>query len=526
MIALTVIERELRVATRQKWAWVGRWFPAALAILMFGGVYLLYPARSSGDFGKVLFHSLGFVMVLVAGLGGMLTTCDCLSREHREGTLGLLFLTELSALDVLAGKILASSLRLLLGLLAVVPVLAISFLAGGTSLRSLAMLVVAILSLLWVSMAAGVFASARYRTAGQSLAGAMLVMLILCGGLPALAFINETFWSLQWMSNLCWLAWPFSAYDVAVDQRPMADFFKTLGMVQLISWSLLLLAGLRLSGSWRVFGDGSGVRFRAFRFWGAGPAARERLKRRLLDDTPYAWRCCLPAGRGRWVWLLIGLNWFIYVLGCWIRPRWFFTPESVLFVTFSTHLVIKVLVTLETPRVFISDRFSGAMELLRVSLLSPRDLVWGQCKALVLLFGWPVVMAVLVDIALLIMGPWSGQDGGVARWMLFGGLVVFVADVPVLALFCLAQASRLRSETHSITFGFACVMVLPWLLFFGAILALTRFPNVVGVRQFPILWVGICLLVDFVLWAWSRARLEQPVGVLSDPPSDASARSS
>ena len=522
MIALTVIERELRVATRQRWAWVGRWLPAALAILMFGGVYLLYPARSSGDFGKVLFHSLGFVMVLVAGVGGMLSTCDCLSREHREGTLGLLFLTELSALDVLAGKILASSLRLLLGLMAVVPVLAISFLAGGTSLRSMAMLVMAILSLLWVSMAAGVFASARYRTAGQSLAGAMLVMLILCVGLPALASINETSWSVKWLTQLCWLAWPLSAYGILVAQGPMPEFFKTLGVVQVVSWGLLLLAGLRLSGSWRVVGDGSGVRFRSFRFWVAGPAARERLKRRLLDDTPYAWRCCLPAGRGRLVWLWVGLSWFIYVLGCLMRPRWFFTPESVLFMTFCTHLVLKVWVALETPRVFISDRFSGAMELLRVSLLSPRELVWGQCKALVLLFGGPVLTTVLVEVALLIIGPWGGQGGAFTRWVLFGCLVVFVADIPVLALFCLAQALRLRSETHSITLGFAFVMVLPWLLFFGAIGALTSLPNSLSQHQDLTLWVGICLLVDFVLWAWSRVRLERSWGGLSDPASGSS----
>jgi ABC-type Na+ efflux pump permease subunit len=52
-----------------------------------------------------------------------LMTADCVSREKREGTLGLLFLTPLTVFDVIAGKAAIHVLRALTLFLAALPLL-------------------------------------------------------------------------------------------------------------------------------------------------------------------------------------------------------------------------------------------------------------------------------------------------------------------------------------------------------------------------------------------------------------------
>jgi hypothetical protein len=81
----------------------------------------------------------GFVLVvsvvvfLYATVAGTLVTCDCLSEEKREGTLGLLFLTDLKGHDVVLGKLAATSVNAFYGMLAVLPMLAIPFILGGVT---------------------------------------------------------------------------------------------------------------------------------------------------------------------------------------------------------------------------------------------------------------------------------------------------------------------------------------------------------------------------------------------------------
>ena len=76
---------------------------AALTALLIGsGCMILNVLQGTRTFamGSVLFSVLTW-MCLVTGLcAGLFFTSDCLSEEKREGTLGLLFLTDLRGYDV------------------------------------------------------------------------------------------------------------------------------------------------------------------------------------------------------------------------------------------------------------------------------------------------------------------------------------------------------------------------------------------------------------------------------------------
>ena len=56
-----------------------------------------------------------------------------MSEEKREGTLGLLFLTDLRGFDVVLGKLVACSLRGAYGLVAALPVIGLALLMGGVT---------------------------------------------------------------------------------------------------------------------------------------------------------------------------------------------------------------------------------------------------------------------------------------------------------------------------------------------------------------------------------------------------------
>src|SRR6185369_11363920 len=89
---------------------------------------------SQADRAKAIFGALTGTAVLYAFVAGMRDTADCLSWEKREGTLGLLFLTDLKGYDVVLGKLAAHSLNAFYSVVAVLPMLAIPLLMGGITL--------------------------------------------------------------------------------------------------------------------------------------------------------------------------------------------------------------------------------------------------------------------------------------------------------------------------------------------------------------------------------------------------------
>src|SRR5256714_2166981 len=133
MTFLPIVERELRVSARRRSTYWLRFFLVLGALVLWFFLFV-----SSGNFavsprGKMLFVALGFLALGFGLLAGIFLTADCLSEEKREGTLGLLFLTPLRGYDVVLGKLIANSLPAIYGLLAIVPLLALSLLMGGVT---------------------------------------------------------------------------------------------------------------------------------------------------------------------------------------------------------------------------------------------------------------------------------------------------------------------------------------------------------------------------------------------------------
>src|SRR5262245_28777156 len=120
MTFLPIVERELRVASRRRSTFRMRLYSAAG--MMFLWVLVLSVGRVPvGQRGLAVFVALAVGVFAAALLAGVFLTADSMAVERLEGTLGLLFLTELRGHEVVLGKLAGTSVRAIYGLLAVMP---------------------------------------------------------------------------------------------------------------------------------------------------------------------------------------------------------------------------------------------------------------------------------------------------------------------------------------------------------------------------------------------------------------------
>src|SRR5579872_354260 len=127
MTFLPIVERELRVASRRWFTYWSRLVAAGFLLVIFGMILAISQlSRGMGwSMGQVQFTTLKWITFIFAASVGVFLTSDSLSEEKRDGTLGLLFLTDLRGHDVVFGKLISQSLQAIYGLLAAFPILAL-----------------------------------------------------------------------------------------------------------------------------------------------------------------------------------------------------------------------------------------------------------------------------------------------------------------------------------------------------------------------------------------------------------------
>src|SRR6185503_17831331 len=171
MTFLPIVMRELRVAARRRSTYWVRLLVALAAIVIGGAILLLYQQGTSPELvGGYIFKGLTALSILYCLISGRLTTVDCISEEKREGTLGLLFLTDLKGFDVVFGKLVATSLNSFYGLLAVFPVLAIPLLFGGVTNAEFWRIALVLVTTFLFSLAIAMFCSSISTDARRAVA--------------------------------------------------------------------------------------------------------------------------------------------------------------------------------------------------------------------------------------------------------------------------------------------------------------------------------------------------------------------
>ncbi len=397
---LPIAGRELQVAARKRSTFWVRMAAALTAVVVGTSCFALTALRqmSVTGIGSALFHVLTWMCLVGALAAGLFFTSDCLSEEKREGTLGLLFLTPLRGYDVAVGKLLATSLRSFYGLLALLPILAITELMGGVTGAEYWKSALALVNALFISLAAGLFVSALSRDSQKALMTTFLVLLLLSlGGLAIDGIIAAAkgqaprpVWSISSPGYVLAAAgaWGRSAY------------WEGLLVNQLAAWALFAAACAIVRHTWQ---ERKRAQARTTQGWGYawkyGTARlRRHLRRGLLERHPVAWLGSRERWQSRNMWVLalaLTLGFFVVLVRALPREAWLVWGYAGGLLT----LLVYFWAASQSCRLLIEARRGGLLELLLVSPVSEGEIVGGQWRALRRLFGGPVLLLLIITVA-------------------------------------------------------------------------------------------------------------------------------
>jgi ABC-type transport system involved in multi-copper enzyme maturation permease subunit len=535
MTFLPIVNRELRVASRRPATYWSRTTTALVAIVITATVLLsagarLPPAMVSG----ILFKALTWFTFIYCLFLGASVTADSISSEKRDGTLGLLFLTDLKGYDVVTGKLAASSLNAFYGLLATLPVLAIPLLLGGVAFAEFCRVVVVLLNTLFFSLTAGMLASALSLDARKAAGRAGLFTMFFTMGLPLCCLALQAYFTKHNLGPNPAVFVPFllpspgfacvMAFAPPVPFGPAA-FWGSIATTHLLAWAFFTLASWITPRTWQDKPvTVKKLRWRdRFQNWTQGSAAtRKGFRTRLLDINVIYWLSYRDRLKQGYVWAFLAAAVATWCWGFWKwRDEWL--SEGVCIATaLILHLVLKLWLSSEAVRRFSDDLQSGALELVLSTSLTVDEVLRGQLLALKQQFARPIAAVLLLDASLVILSLTGAPPRNLADALEFislfvAGMIVLVADLFTLSWVGMWMGLTAKHINKASGETIGRVLGLPWIalyLLFGAgaylnwqfNLNFNPSSDTMG-RLGLISWLGLSLGFDYFFWRWSRNRL-------------------
>src|SRR5215213_1930096 len=175
MTLLPIVDRELRVASRRRGTYWTRFSAGLLAIVLSAWAWAMFIRQPANETGLAVFVALSIVAYIYSLIVGAVATADCLSEEKREGTLGLLFLTDLKSYDIVLGKLAATSLGCIYGLLSLFPIMGVPLLMGGVAPAEFWRVILVCVNNLFLSLTLGMFCSAVCKDERKSIGLTLLI---------------------------------------------------------------------------------------------------------------------------------------------------------------------------------------------------------------------------------------------------------------------------------------------------------------------------------------------------------------
>ncbi|MBI4664312.1 MAG: hypothetical protein HY735_36410 [Verrucomicrobia bacterium] len=350
MRVLPVIYREMLTESRRPSHYSLRLLAAALLICLLA-FYGLARTGVSTAVGATVFLALSYSIYLGIWLAAPFLTADCLSREKREGTLGLLFLTPLTALEIVVGKSVVHGLRALSVLLAAAPIIAVPYLMGGVSWSGVLSVLAVELSALALALGAGLLGSVATRERRWALLHTGIWTLL--------------FWNLHFGAAGTPFAWGTATRTG-----------------QLLAVSAFVLILIVLLAAWRIRSE-----------WQDKPLSKRQLWWIRTFCSPLFWRDLFRASMRRKLdqnpitWLQYYSTWDRVAKLVWcglalmfdtaLISRIFQSPTALL----GMELLFAAAMAYAAAASFRRERRNGAFELILVSPMPREDIISGRLRA-------------------------------------------------------------------------------------------------------------------------------------------------
>jgi hypothetical protein len=444
-----VIERELRVLARNPACCRVRFAAnlGAVAILAICMFLATAAGLGSGNPGKLMFIVLTVYVAALVLVGGPFLTADTVARERREGTLGFLFLTDLSGAAVAMGKWVGASANAFLTLLAVAPVAALCLLFGGLGFGEFWRTELALLNLAFCATALGLFYSCFCKSGMNAGWLALMSLAVLAASAPLLA-------ARKGLPVTSWLVLDPLSPVYSTANAKSAYFWRALGESHALAWALLAAGSWELHSGWR----GEDALSRGPRRWigrsvsaiGALLDGSKGLSRQPIAGNPIAWAIQRSRRDYLMTWATAGLS--IAFMGAnWAAGAKSYNQALFGFVTFFCCFPFLSWMALKSASFFSETRRSGDLELILCTTLPDAEALKGHTRGLYRLFFPPAIVVAII---------WSATSA--------------------------AFVSRMSGVMSALVFlyGFSLLAAVPALVWNGAYLALnTRKPAWAGLAN-------------------------------------------
>jgi ABC-type transport system involved in multi-copper enzyme maturation permease subunit len=500
MTYLPIVERELRVRSRRARTYWGRvLIPLLVSAIAAGKILLIPTVTATTAYGRIVFETLSVLALAYAVLAGVAKTADGLSGEKREGTLGLLFLTDLKGYDVVLGKLAAASLSTIHAMLGMVPVLAWCLLLGGVTFGEVVRLALALLAILSLSLSAGIWISARSQIASRAMLGTFMLVLVMLV-VPVMVPVEfvaplSPLWS--------WLNAPYADYGLHA-----AGYWISLLLTPVYACLFLARASAIIN---RFCEEEHGAKESAprknwFRRWRNNPERREKIRTKQLAVNPVMWLADHNPDSRALLWLLV------LAVGAAVAARIAFAAQlgnlpivarrgglDLTFVGFILlmNATVKTLLAVRACRCLSEVRHNAMLETLLCAPLKVQDILQGQIMALMRRFLGPLILLLLFEmIGLFWVIVDSGAAGsGVGDAVIFSEMlfvILFVLEIQNVAWLGIWFGLSSRNENTATfkTVFFAVLLPMFMLLLYC-----------VG--------VFFCVIWPVGTYIWARLKLQQ-----------------
>ena len=401
MTFLPIVERELRVAARKRVVYWMRVFIAFVALIIGGTIFLANLDLPEKDIGPRIFLGLSILALCYCLLAGRWFTVDCISSEKREGTLGLLFLTDLKGFDVILGKLAATSLNGFFSLLALLPVLAIPLLMGGTSYAQFWRMALILVVTFLFSLSLGIHGSAGHTSLRNATASNAALLLLFTVVLPVVGLLPLVAFGL----GPNYIAWPFcytspifafvTAFDSNYKVLPNGYWISVI-LITVMTLIFIWRAARVVPQSWQerpAPKPGFAPRRILQRALNRGEASRRLAhRRRLLKVNAFYWLAARGRRKPAQVWFFLAFAFLWWAAGWYMQGEYWFDPSVAITASLILNATLKVWIALEAGHRLAEDKKSGAIELLLCSPLTVCEIIRGQWLALRRQFFAPLIV--------------------------------------------------------------------------------------------------------------------------------------
>jgi len=433
-----------------------------------------YPLHRAGS---DMFFAVSGIMIFLCNIAGIYLTADCLSEEKRNGTLGLLFLTNLRGYEVVLGKMSVGTIQAVLGLLAAVPMLVVPVLMGGVDPMLVLRMAVVLFATLFLSLSVGIACSAIFKSSKVATGMALGIMLFLNFG-PGLIYeiLYEIFGRIM-VSGISDIYIFSTGYIYALTcegglglgGQTDVEFNISMAVVLGIAILSILFAIWKTARTWQdqpvkiVTGVVSQK---------SSNAAHRRA--RVLDKNPLHWLAARKKFGPGFVWLAFIIV-FTFMMSV-TEGFWYLfgyddstyasnnAAFSFLFTMWIVSLMFKWWMAGAACERFRVDRGESALELLLSTPLEYQDFARAHRERIRWQFLWPVVL--ILCLIPFMMG--LSSDDTLKLYIV--GILMFFIDVWATYFVGMHTSLTLRKPVYSSSLVVLKIHILPYLIFLVLIL--------------------------------------------------------